>query len=257
MGYGADNLDLWNTAAPVWVDFVRKHKDMYRLHLNTPVALGLMGDLLWKRVLDLGCGEGFHSRIMTKKGAKVIGLEPSDLIEYALATEDKLSQGIQYYRGRAEALHEFAIGPFDLVVANMVLHNICNIEEAIRGVAGVMHKGGLFVFSILHPMSNCAGSKWRWNGKPVPDDPQPDYFNRRPIEVTWEMEGLIRPMTTLVFHRPLSDYFELLEKTGFTIEKVIEPYPTDEQVAAFPALANQRKYPNFVHVKAKLTDPQV
>lgn len=231
--------------------FVRTQKDLYRLYLNTPATFRLMGDVLWKRVLDLGCGEGFHSRLMAKKGAKVVGVEPSDLIEYAIATENRNTVGIHYHRARAEALADLRLSPFDLVVAFMVFNDIGDLNATIKGAASVLEKNGHLVFSIFHPMSNCMGDTWKWNGSANPDSTNPDYFNRRIIRVTWAMEGLEMPFDTLMHHRPLSDYIDCLQNNGFAVINIVEPYPTDEQIKGFPALERERLFPNFLHIKAR------
>ena len=81
------------------MNFVRNQRDFYRQILNTPVSFNLLGDVLWKHVLGLGCGEGSHARMMAKKGARVVGVEPSDLIEFAMANEQKTNLGNNYVRG--------------------------------------------------------------------------------------------------------------------------------------------------------------
>jgi SAM-dependent methyltransferase len=251
MSTNADNLELWNEAALNWVNFVRNQKDSYRLFLNTPATFGLLGDVLWKRVLDLGCGEGFHARLMAKKGAKVVGVEPSDLYEYAVANEQKNNLGIYYVRGRAELLETLGLGTFDVVAAFMVLHEIQDLDAAIRGVTAILKPGGSLVFSILHPMSNCSGTAWTWNGAPKPNDARQDYFKSRLIRVTWAMDGLEKPFETLHYHRPLTEYFDALARHHFAVVRILEPYPTEEQLKRFPPLSAQRQYPNFLHVKAE------
>lgn len=251
MAISIDNVDLWNEATPVWANFIRSQKDFYGMYLNTPVTFGLMGDLLWKRVLDLGCGEGLNARLMTKKGAKVVGLEPSELYEHAVAAEKKTNLGIQFHRGRAEAMENLRLGQFDMVVAFMVLHEIKDLRATIKAVSETIEKHGEFIFSILHPVTNCCGDQWTSNGLPSGGKGDPDYFNRRQIKVRWESEHLIQPFETFHYHRPLSDYFDVLAGLGFSISKVVEPCPTDEQVKRFPPLAEQRGNPRFVHVKAE------
>jgi len=68
----------WNDAAESWVDFVRKGKDYYRDELNNPATFGLTGDVRDRLVLDLACGEGYNTRILARKGAKVAGVDFSE-----------------------------------------------------------------------------------------------------------------------------------------------------------------------------------
>ena len=61
----------WDNAVESWADFVRQGKDYYRDGLNNPAAFKLIGHVKGQLVLDLACGEGYNTRVMARKGAKV------------------------------------------------------------------------------------------------------------------------------------------------------------------------------------------
>jgi len=65
----------WDEGAESWVDFVRQGKDYYRDELNNPATFKLIGDVKGRLVLDLACGEGFNTRILAEKGAKMVGVD--------------------------------------------------------------------------------------------------------------------------------------------------------------------------------------
>jgi len=65
--------EQWNSAVDSWVDFVRNGKDYSREFMNNPAMFRMLGNVKEKYILDLCCGEGYNSRIMAKKGAKVVG----------------------------------------------------------------------------------------------------------------------------------------------------------------------------------------
>ena len=65
----------WDEAAESWVDFVRQGKDYYRDELNNSAFFRLIGNVKGRLVLDLACGEGYNTRILAKKGAKVVGID--------------------------------------------------------------------------------------------------------------------------------------------------------------------------------------
>jgi len=86
----------WNDAAESWVEFVRKGKDYYRDELNNPATFELIGDVKGKRVLDLACGEGYITRILATKGAKVTGVDFSEkLIELARREEERVKNRLK------------------------------------------------------------------------------------------------------------------------------------------------------------------
>ena len=78
----------WSDAAESSVDFVRQGKDYFRDELNTPGMLRLIGNVKELEVLDVACGEGYNTRILACKGAKVTGIDLSrEMVEYAKSQE--------------------------------------------------------------------------------------------------------------------------------------------------------------------------
>ena len=93
----------WNDAAESWVDFVRQGKDYFREELNNPGMLRLIGKVKGLEVLDIACGEGYNTRILAGKGAKVTGVDLSrKLIEHAKSQEknDRLRDTILRFEFR-------------------------------------------------------------------------------------------------------------------------------------------------------------
>ena len=86
-----DNLqNRWNDAAEALINFVRTGKDYYRNELNNPAMFELLGEISGKRILDLGCGGGYNTRIMARKGAKVSGVDFSKkMIDLSVQQEKK------------------------------------------------------------------------------------------------------------------------------------------------------------------------
>jgi 2-polyprenyl-3-methyl-5-hydroxy-6-metoxy-1,4-benzoquinol methylase len=142
----------WDEASEPWADFVREGKDYYREEMNSPAAFKMVGNVKGKRVLDLSCGEGYNTRILARRGAKVVGVDFSrKMIELASKREKEEKLGIDYHVSDAANLREFRSGCFDLVTCFMVLMDIERYEDAISEVARVLKKNGRFVFSITHP----------------------------------------------------------------------------------------------------------
>ncbi len=102
------------------------------------------------KILDVGCGGGFTSELLTKRGGKVYGLDPSTaLIETAKnhARANKLD--IDYRVGVAELLpyeDEF----FDAIVCVDVLEHVGNLETAISEIKRVAKPGAIFLFDTIN-----------------------------------------------------------------------------------------------------------
>jgi len=234
-----DADDVWDAAAEGWMDFVRTGKDYWRDGVNNPAAFRLIGSVKGKIMLDLACGEGYNTRILARKGAKVTGIDHSEkLLGLARMEERREPLGIRYHRMDASRLNGMSDGSFDLVTCFMALHDIENYEGAVAEVARVLKHGERFVFSIMHPCFE----DMVINGVRI--NAAERYFDKVQHLIEWNMKRLTKPFKTVSFHRSLTDYSLVLAKNGLLISRLVEPRPTKEAM---------RKHPNLRKV---LTKPQ-
>jgi ubiquinone/menaquinone biosynthesis C-methylase UbiE len=221
----------WDAAAESWVDFVRQGKDYYRDELNNPAAFRLIGNVKGQVVLDLACGEGYNTRILARKGARVTGIDLSmRLIELARSEESKEKMGIAYHVSDAADLSCFPESHFDLVTCFMALHDIEDYKKAVSEVARVLKNKGRFVFSIPHPCFEMIvqdGNRMSTNSK---------YFVAAEDHVQWRMERLLKPFVTTSFHRTLTDYSNVLSRNSLLIRRLLEPKPTKKGLKKHPPL---------------------
>src|SRR3990170_1768355 len=107
-----------------------------------------------ERILDLATGTGWTSRLLAKRGAKVIGADiAADLV--AAARDQAKSEGldIEYRIGDAEKL-PFADGQFDAVVSTCGVMFASRPELAAAEIARVTRKGGRVALTTWLPDSN-------------------------------------------------------------------------------------------------------
>jgi len=221
----------WDDAVESWADFVRQGKDYYRDELNNPAAFKLIGNVEGQLVLDLACGEGYNTRMLARKGAKVTGVDFSTkLLELAKLEEAKEKLGIDYYASDAADLSKFPGNHFDLATCFMALQDIENYEKAISEVARVLKNKGRFVFSIPHPCFEVIVE----NGNRISAAAR--YFGAATYPIQWKMERLLKPFKTTSFHRTLTEYFDALYTNGFLVRRLVEPQPTKKGLEVHPPL---------------------
>lgn len=93
----------------------------------------LLPDLHDKRVLDLGCGYGWHCRYATQQGARaVVGIELSERM-LAKAAELTVERTVRYKRQAIEDV-AFGAGEFDVVVSSLALHYIEPLDMVFQRV---------------------------------------------------------------------------------------------------------------------------
>lgn len=240
----------WDDAVESWVDFVRRGKDYYREYLNNPATFKLIGDVKGLLILDLACGEGYNTRILARKGAKVTGVDFSErMIEHAKQDEEKEKLSINYFVSDAANLEELSSDYFDLITCFMSLQDIENYEKAISEVARVLKSRGRFIFSIPHPCF----SPIIVNGKRVTTTTR--YFGMIKYPIEWKMARLLKPFKTTSFHRTLTDYFDTLYKSKLFVSRLVEPKPTDKGLLTHPQLRENLLTPQSIIIESvKITD---
>ena len=164
--------------------------DFGRQHLLNPALFALLGDVAGLDILDAGCGQGYLSRLLAQRGARVTGIEFAPQgYDVAAREEERAPLGIDYRQ--ADLTRPFGLeGRFDAVVANMVFMDIEDYQAAMRHCIDALRPGGRFVFSLLHPCFEEPSSAWPGQRfVAVREYLQPHRFEQE---------------FTAVFHRPLS-----------------------------------------------------
>ena len=99
------------------------------------------------RVLDLGCGYGWHCKYAVEQGAaEALGLDLSEKM-IAEARARNADPRIRYeVCGIAE--YSYPAGYYDLVVSNLALHYLADLDDIYRKVFSTLRPGGVFLFNI-------------------------------------------------------------------------------------------------------------
>jgi len=104
-----------------------------------------------RRVLDVGCGNGYHAWRMRGEGAKlVVGIDPSPLfmLQFRAVQHFVGDNKVQLLPLRLEALPE-NLGCFDTVFSMGVLYHRRDYEAHLQELHGALAKGGELVLETL------------------------------------------------------------------------------------------------------------
>ena len=108
--------------------------------------------LAQQQILEVGCGGGLICEQLARRGAEMVGIDPSQgaLDTAASHTEEQgLGQHIHYQQGYAESL-PFADGSFSAIVCFDVLEHVHDLTATIEEIARVLAPGGVFVFDTIN-----------------------------------------------------------------------------------------------------------
>lgn len=250
----------WNENAEAWTKLSRAGYDMYRNHLNTPAFFAILPDVNGLKGIDIGCGEGYNTRLMVKYGAQMTAIDISEVfIKHAIEEEKENPLNIKYSIADASGL-PFENESFDLATAFMSLMDIPEPEKALKEIYRVLKPGGFLQFSICHP---CFLTPHRKNlrnsdGKTYAIEIGDYFTNLNWYIEEWtfgaapaEMRKDFPKFRIPVFVRTLSQWINILISIGFTIEYMNEPVPSEKTIGKYPYLQDASVVAYFLQVRVR------
>ncbi|MBL7177876.1 MAG: class I SAM-dependent methyltransferase, partial [Desulfobacteraceae bacterium] len=195
-----------------------------------------------------------------KCGARVVAIDISDsFIKYAKQSEKQEPLGIDYKVASAVEL-PFDAFKFDFAVGLMSFMDIPEIDRVLAEAYRVLKPGGFLQFSIEHP---CFATPHRRNLRNQEGLAYAvevgDYFRNLQGEISeWifgaappEMREGLRRFKTPRFTRTVSQWMNLIIKTGFVLEMIEEPYPSNETVLKCPEMQDAQVVAYFLHIRSR------
>ncbi|HEX7110375.1 MAG TPA: bifunctional 2-polyprenyl-6-hydroxyphenol methylase/3-demethylubiquinol 3-O-methyltransferase UbiG [Aestuariivirga sp.] len=146
-----NDLSIYDTYAAHWWDGSQRW--LRTLQNLVPARLNHFDRVVnWqgKNVLDLGCGGGFMSEALARRGATVTGIDPAEkaiAIAQRHATQQNLS--IRYLVGSGEKL-PVTDASLDYVICVDVLEHVFDLGQVIGEVRRVLRPGGTFLFDTIN-----------------------------------------------------------------------------------------------------------
>ena len=251
---------FWNNNAEAWTALARLGYDTYRDHLNTPAFLKILPDITGKTGIDVGCGEGYNTRLLAKQGAQITAVDIAEkFIVKAKELQLDFPDGIEYVVASASSL-PFADNTFDFATSFMCMMDVPDPEQAIKEAFRTVKPGGFFQFSITHPCFNTPHRRNIRNSDRLTYAIEVGgYFNFQNGEIAeWifsdtpaALKDKFEKFKVPVFNRTLTFWLNAITDAGFVIEKVNEPFPDDEMIKQYPSLQDARIVAYFLHIRCR------
>ena len=200
----AEIASSWDANAEAWTKAVRDGAIPSRRAGTDAAILAAVRRATGRKVLDIGCGEGWLARAIAPEGFVVAGIDGSaGLIERAREAGGGTFQVMSY---DAFAAHpSSAGGPFDVEVLNFALLSDV-ISPLLAAVTKCLVPGGMLLIQTLHPVEVSRGEPYRDGWR---------------LETFGSLEGFAHPMPW--YFRTLASWTLELENAGFVIERIDEP----------------------------------
>jgi len=182
----------------------------WNAYYERPAVISLLPSLENAKVLDVGCGSGWYTEYLLGRGAIVTAFDLNS--EFVALTQTRVGQRAHVLQADLARPLDFAVvSEFDVVVCPLIMHYLKNWQPALQEFNRILKPHGVLVFSAHHPFND-----WKLFNKE-------DYFAIELLEDEWEDIGKVS-----FYRRPLTVISKDLASSGFLIERVLEPQPTED-----------------------------
>ncbi|MCH2173992.1 class I SAM-dependent methyltransferase [Myxococcota bacterium] len=203
-----------------------------------PRVLEALGPLDGTHVLDLGCGEGYVSRLIASQGAaSIFGIDLSEEMVRTAQSSIPQDTGCEMAFAAGDVSEPISLPRenFDRVVA-VFLFNYLSRAQMIQvlGLARAhLAPGGRFVFTVPHP---CFPYMRPATAPFMFDTDDHGYFDGADSTYEgrmWRRDG--SDVSIRCVHKTVSDYFDALHTSGWRqLPRVAELHVTPEHLALDP-----------------------
>lgn len=206
----------------------------------------LLPDFDHKRVLDLGCGYGWHCIYAAQHNAEhVVGLDLSEKMLTVAKSKTEYKQ-VEYLRESIEDF-EFEDESFDVVLSSLAFHYVKDFEALAKKINKVLCKDGILIFSAEHPIFTAEGSQdWFYDEHGnILHFPVDNYFIEGERKANFLGEEVIK------YHKTLTTYLNSLLNNGFELINIVEPQPNEQMLASVAGMKDELRRPMMLIVKAR------
>jgi SAM-dependent methyltransferase len=225
--------DAYRKLAPT---YAIQEANPYCADFEFPAMAALLPDVAGKRVLDAGCGHGRYAEWLVERGADVLAVDESaEMLERA-----RQRLGDRAVVRRADITDPLAFADedeFDGVVCGLSLHYVEDWRRPFGEFARILRPGGFLVFSAQHPVDEY-----------VAFDAE-NYFQVERKQMTWTAAG--EEVDVPFYRRPFAEVINPLVETGFRLDELVEPTPTESFEEQRPGAYEKRlRHPTFLCISA-------
>jgi len=198
--------------------------------------LQLLPPVAGRDVIELGCGTGYISAWLARRGARVVGIDNSARqLDTARALQREHGLDFPLIHGNAEAVPR-PDASFDLAVSEYGASIWCDPYRWIPEAARLLRPGGDLVFlkTGLFRMLTTPD-----DGERADDRLVRSYFGLHRVE--WSDDGSVE------FDLPYGEWIRLFRASGFTVERLVELRPPADGTSGrytFVTLEWARRWPS-------------
>lgn len=216
------NRDYWNGVARDWVAsgeaaWASDRATWGNWAMPEADLCLLPQDMTGMAAIELGCGTGYVSAWMARRGARVTGIDVSaEQLATARRLEARHGLGITFIEGNAEATG-LPDGAFDFAISEYGAAIWCDPDLWLPEAHRLLRPGGRLVFLGNHPMTLIT--------TPLDGAPCARVLHRPYRGLTGaDWTGVEIDPAGIEFNRTIADWMALFQRTGFDVTGYHELY---------------------------------
>ena len=199
-------IESWKVNAQNWIYTIENSEIESRVLATNAAIVKAVVDFAPKKILDIGCGEGWLVRELKRQGITSYGVDVvAQLIKNAIEKDGNYYHCYSY-ADIASGNHHLPL-PFDAVVINFALIDKEDTEKLIFSLSSLLTQNGLLIIQTLHPLTIAMkeeySSGWKdgsWNGM------------KRDFALPYQW-----------YFRTMEDWVKLFSASGFHLLEMREP----------------------------------
>ncbi len=247
--YVQHNVANWSKYAADYEDAARRNwgsdEPSWGIWGIPEAEAAILPDVTGLDVVELGCGTGYVSAWLARRGARPVGIDPTPAqLETAVAMQDEFGPTYPLVQGIGERT-PFKDASFDLVISEYGSAIWSDPYAWIPEAARLLRPNGQLIFlGNAALLMLCVAED---ENEPAGRELLRPYFDMH----RWEWEDT----NDIEFHIPHGEWIRLLRANGFVIEDLIElrPPPDSTTTYSFVDIEWARKWPTEEVWKARLT----
>jgi SAM-dependent methyltransferase len=206
--------NTYNEFASQYAEMIERQEKAAEYPPNMAQFLEVVGDVSGLTVLDAGCGEGYLSRILAKRGANVTGIDiATRLVEIARA-KDPEGEITYQIADLCQPLSSAYQQHFDLIASFFVFNDVYDYQGFLSTMGSVIRRAGRLVIFMNNPYSLMLRGHLT------------DYFAASGQALSYRgmaAEGL----KVHYYHHTMEEYLDACFAAGFQLQRLVD-VPTPE-----------------------------
>ena len=228
--------------AKIWDKEMGSSGNRLQRETLNPAIFHLMGSPKGKIIYEIACGNGHLARSLVRAGAKQIWASDVSEAMIAIAKNKYENRNIHYSIRNAINFRNIPRRSFDIVLLNRAIGYVANIGLLLKGIQRVLKPGGVFIFTLSHPLKPVA---LKALGKSVNVIEASEHYLKTCIERPSPKSKWLFP--TSMHRRPLSYYVNRCSVNGLYVDSLLEP----QSAIAFGKKDRNSSIPMYLVIKTR------